>query len=91
MDSLTYLLRAYFHQDWDHTHRTWQGVIDDFLQDAPATVAKVPGEIDDMLGSIPDDAELQRVLLESMDYYPEEGYRVWLTAVRDRIVSSIGA
>ena len=85
MDSLTYLLAAYFHQDWCHTHQTWEAVIDEFLTDNPARVAMAPLEIEHLLLAIADDAELERVLISmGMAYDPDEGDRAWLEAVRDR-------
>ncbi|WP_104105469.1 contact-dependent growth inhibition system immunity protein [Nocardioides sp. 616] len=86
MENLTYMLQAYFHQDWNNLHATWQEVIDDFVQDDPETVSRVPGEIFKLLGSTPDDSDLRQRLLDmGMDYYPEEGYRPWLASVGERI------
>jgi CdiI immunity protein len=86
MDNLKYLLSAYFHQDWNHAHDSWQAVVDEFVTDDLSTVKAVPDEIDRALTETVDDAELE-LLLRSLgcDYDPDEGDRAWLEAVADRI------
>ena len=84
MDNLSYLLSSYFHQDWDHYGPTWQHAVDAFLEDDPTTVAAVPDEIDDLLASSNEDLEQSLERLGNY-YYPPEGDRAWLEAVRDRI------
>lgn len=86
MENLQYLLSAYFHQDWNHTHDSWQRVIDEFLTDDSATVVRVPEEIDRLVEQTPDDGDLQEKLIElGCAYDPPEGDRTWLLEVRDRI------
>ncbi|WP_104105470.1 contact-dependent growth inhibition system immunity protein [Nocardioides sp. 616] len=90
MEGLTYLLMTYFHQDWDHAHSTWQGVIDEFLTDNPARVAQVPHDIDRLLANTPSDSQLSRAVVQMGMYYsPPEGERAWLAAVKDRIIHSL--
>lgn len=86
MDNLKYMLSAYFHQDWNHTHDSWQAVVDEFVTDDLPTVAAVPDEIDQVLTEAVGDAEME-LLLKSFGcvYDPAEGDRAWLAAVRDRI------
>lgn len=86
MDNLTYLMGAYFHEDWHRLQDSWQGVVDAFLTDDPLTVRAVPDEIDALLS----DPRTSESLVDEMaamgcSYDPAEGYRVWLHAVRDRI------
>ena len=91
MNALKYLLSAYFHQDWDHTHQTWEAVIDDFLGDDPKIVVRVPDEINRLLAEISGPAELEAALINlGLAYDPSEGDRVWLLAVRDRILAGSG-
>jgi CdiI immunity protein len=86
LENLTYLMAAYFHEDWNHTYTTWQAVVDDFLTDNPARVKRVPGEIDEFLSSTLDDRALEgRLIAMGCAYDPPEGDRAWLEAVRDRI------
>lgn len=86
MQNLTYLMAAYFHEDWNHTHTTWQAVVDDFLTDNPARVKQVPGEIDEFLSATLDDRELEgKLIAMGCAYDPPQGDRAWLEAVRDRI------
>ncbi|WP_114422407.1 contact-dependent growth inhibition system immunity protein [Nocardioides houyundeii] len=90
MDPLTYLLQAYFHEDWSHTFQTWEEILDEFLKEDSTLIARVPEEIDTLLARIGDDAELERTLMSmGLAYDPDEGDRAWLEAVRDRIVSSL--
>lgn len=90
MKDLTYLLSAYFHEDWNAGHSSWQAVIDDFATDDPSTVAAVPDEIDVLLSSEPSDQGLGAALLEmGCAYAPPEGDRAWLRAVRDRLRTAI--
>ena len=90
MDNLKYMLSAYFHQDWNHTHNSWEAVVDEFATDDRSTVAAVPGEIDRLLAGVTDDAELDQLVLSlGCDYNPDEGDRAWLSAVRDRITGQL--
>ena len=90
MDNLKYMLSAYFHQDWNHTHDSWQAVIDEFVTDDRTTVAEVPGEIEKVLAEVTDDGQLGQLILSlGCDYSPDEGDRAWLTAVRDRIAEHL--
>ena len=91
MDSLTYLMGAYFHEDWHHLQNSWQGVVDAFLTDDPNTVRTVPDEIDALLAGEQTAAELEdRLAAMGCSYDPAEGYRDWLEAVRDRIRNATG-
>jgi hypothetical protein len=86
MENLTYLMAAYFHEDWNHTHSSWEAVVDDFMTDNPARVEAVPGEIDELLAAEPDDAELTRDLIAmGCAYDPPDNDRAWLAAVGERI------
>lgn len=86
MDNLTYLMAAYFHEDWHHLQKSWQEVVDVFLTDAPATVRAVPDEIDALLASTLTSADLSaRMAAMGCSYDPAEGYRNWLQSVRDHI------
>jgi hypothetical protein len=90
MDNLRYMLSAYFHQDWNHTHDSWQAVVDEFVTDDRTTVVEVPREIEKILAEVTDDLELGQLILSlGCDYSPIEGDRAWLTAVRDRITSQL--
>ena len=62
MDNLKYMLSAYFHQDWNHTHDSWQAVVDEFVTDDLPTVAAVPDEIDQVLTEAVGDAEMELLL-----------------------------
>lgn len=91
MDNLKYLLSAYFHQDWNHEHDSWQAVVDEFVADDAGTVSAIPGEIDQLLSGTHDDVELGKVLVTlGCAYDPEEGDRKWLGQVRDRIRELLG-
>lgn len=86
MNSLTYLMAAYFHEDWNHTHTTWQAVIDEFLKDNPVRVAAAPREIDEVLSRSVDDEALAGELIEmGCAFNPPGGPRAWLDAVAERI------
>ena len=87
MDNLTYLVRAYFHEDWPLHAGSWEEVVDAFLTDDPATVRAVPDEIDALLSSTSDDLGDDMAAM-GCSYDPAEGYRLWLQAVRDRIVKA---
>lgn len=90
MDNLRYLLSAYFHQDWNHTHGSWQEVIAEFVTDDGPTVEAVPGEIDRLLSRTPDDEALERAVRSlGCDYDPAEGDRAWLQAVRAHIAAAL--
>jgi hypothetical protein len=90
MDNVKYLLSAYFHQDWNHAHGSWQAVVDEFVSDDRTTVAAVPGEVDQLLAHVMDDVELGQLIMSlGCDYSPDEGDRVWLGAVRDRIATHL--
>jgi CdiI immunity protein len=90
MDGLHYLLASYFHEDSRHAHQPWEAVIDKFLTDNPARVAMAPVAIEHFLAAIADDAELECALRGmGMAYHPDEGDRVWLEAVRDRIINGL--
>ena len=86
MDNLTYLMKAYFHEDWPLHQSSWQDVVDAFLTDDPVTVRAVPDEIDALLS----DPRTSNDLADEMaalgcSYDPADGYRAWLQSVRDRI------
>lgn len=86
MEHLTYLMAAYFHEDWNHTHSAWEAVVDDFMTDNPARVEAVPREIDELLSAHPDDEDLERELIAmGCAYNAPEGDRAWLSAVGERI------
>ena len=87
MDNLTYLVRVYFHEDWPLHHSSWQEVVDAFLTDDPVTVRAVPDEIDALLSRTSDDLAQDMAAL-GCSYDPAEGYRAWLQAIRDRILSA---
>ena len=90
INNLSYMLSAYFHQDWNHTHDSWQAVVDEFLSDDGTTVAAVPDEIDQVLASVTDDEELGQLIVDlGCAYSPDEGDRAWLGAVRDRIATQL--
>ena len=86
MQNLTYLMAAYFHEDWNHTHTNWEAVVDDFLTDNPARVKAAPHEIDELLSRPLDDAALERELIAmGCAFDPAAGDRAWLAAVAERI------
>jgi hypothetical protein len=63
MDGLKYVLPAYFHQDWNHTYRSWQEAVDDYVSVSGDSVGAVPSEIDHLLRDTPDDAELAHTVM----------------------------
>jgi hypothetical protein len=86
MSPFEYLLAAYFHQDWNHTYDSWEGVVDDFMTDNPAKVEAVPREIDELLSAQSDEEGLTRELIAmGCAYDPPEGDRAWLAAMGQRI------
>ena len=86
MNDLEYLLAGYLNQDWYIGHDSWQAVVDEFMAKDPHRVAGVPGEIDYLLSSHPQDEDLSEALVDlGCAYNPAEGDRAWLEAVRDRI------
>jgi len=86
VDNLTYLMAAYFHEDWSLHQETWQDVVDEFVHDDPIRVRAVPDEIDALLCASATIEDLDERLMElGCAYDPTEGSRAWLAAVRDRI------
>ena len=82
MENLNYLMSAYFHEDWDHTHETWEAVVDAFMSDNPSIVEAVPDEIDELLSATLDDAALERQLVAlGCAYDSPLGDRAWLAQV----------
>lgn len=83
------LFGAYFHQDWQDDYTTSSAALQSFLREAPyATVDAARHELDDLLASPLDDAELGRLLREGFDcnYVPqvdELSNRAWLARIRD--------
>ena len=85
-ENLKYLLAAYFHQDWNHTHSTWEEVVDEYVNLDPSSVQGVTSEIDVLLSSPLDDTELDQELMRmGCAFDPPGGDRAWLRALRDRI------
>ncbi|MBV8529404.1 MAG: hypothetical protein JOZ75_13925 [Candidatus Dormibacteraeota bacterium] len=83
------LFGAYFHQDWQDDYTTSTGAVQAFLREAPyAIVDAARRELDALLATPLDDAELGRLLREGFDcnYVPqvdELTTRAWLARIRD--------
>ena len=90
MDDLKHLLGAYFYELWDeHEYDSWHAAVDDFIRRSPTRAGHVPSEIDELLATISSDDLLSRELSHmGCSYDPAEGYRAWLQAIRDRILSA---
>lgn len=85
--ALDHLIRAYFHEDWPSTGSS-QDVVDEFARDEPDLAAALPTEIELVLTSLPDEAEVE-ALLDRLGcaYAPDRhqgGYRRWLSTIADR-------
>jgi hypothetical protein len=86
MENLEHLIGAYFHQDWNHVYSTRQEAIADFVRRSPDRAARVPQEIDELLGSTGDDEELaSRLSAMGFDDAPPDGDRAFLIELRTHI------
>ena len=85
--ALDQLLGAYFHQDW-RLDGTESEIVATFVADEPDLAAVLPQEVDALLSSVADDAELGRLLFDKGSYHvpgPEQGgHRAWLAEVGRR-------
>ena len=83
------LFGAYFHEDWQDDYTTSTGAVQAFLGEASyATVDATRRELDRLLASGLDDAELGRLLRDGFDcnYVPqvdELSNGAWLARIRD--------
>lgn len=87
-----YLIRAYFHQDWDEeSGPEWTDVVDNFRAlELEGAVQGARADIDRMLREVADDQALYDLAMVQADSYHRvdtESVRGWLTAVRDRLAS----
>ena len=93
---VTELVRGYFHEDWVDDYSGPWDVVDDFMDDRPQLVAKLPEEVDRVLQEYPSEEHLKQLLLYELrcGYYIEADgwtYRGWLSAVADRVKQATAA
>ena len=83
-------LAAYFHQDWDLEADDWPGLVDNYVEDAPAArlLLRLASEIDTLRQSR-DEPHLERFLVHTVGVYyapePPLTYTEWLGQVADRL------
>ncbi|WP_396910382.1 contact-dependent growth inhibition system immunity protein [Mycolicibacterium sp.] len=82
-------LAAYFHQDWDLEADGWEGIVDNYANDAPASAPlnTLAQEIDDLRESRAE-PDLKVFLLRTVgvEYLPDPlTYKEWLGHIADRL------
>jgi hypothetical protein len=79
---LEQLFGAYFHQDWELDHASWQAVAEQFVEDSGAHLTEhVAIKLSELSESLVSDYEIgQAVQAMGCYYWPgsEVGYRSWL-------------
>jgi hypothetical protein len=89
MEALTYLMGAYFHQDWDVDGGTVSDTVSTFLDERRDLVSSCADQIDALLAQDLAEGELEAQLAEwGNDYHAgdtDAAYRFWLTEIRRQI------
>lgn len=88
--ALRELMRSYLHQDYD-LDGTVEENVDLFVADDPELAKTLPDEIDSLLASGPDEADLERVvdaLGAEIGPLPPMTYREWLIKIAERVRAS---
>jgi hypothetical protein len=79
--ALGHLMGAYFHQDWDLDGLDDRQTVEAFVRESPGLADALPGEVDQVLTHMPDEAQVEAYLEElGCDVLPPDGsFRTWLT------------
>ena len=82
-------LATNFHQDWDLEADTWEGVVDNYVDEDPSAeqLRKLAAEIDDLLASRVEES-LREFLVRKVgvDYLPDPlSYHRWLSEIASRL------
>jgi len=86
-------LLGQFYEAWGDAFETWEDLVDDWIARAPASwPSAAAAQIDDLLPSANDSQAFAiKLARRGCDFDPrpdDGGYRVWLTAVRDRLLAT---
>ena len=89
MDDLAHLFSAYFYEAWDEfEYESWEAAVDDFARRSPERVSGAVQSLQDLIGDDLSDDELdQRLRAAGCTYEPDEGDRVWLGLLLERLRS----
>ncbi|TWU12588.1 hypothetical protein CA54_14120 [Symmachiella macrocystis] len=85
---LRYLCGAYFHQDWDAEHDSWESVVEAFVcSESKDMVKSVCDDISAIISEYLDDSALERYMVSELycGYYPPGDsmtFTEWLKAIR---------
>jgi hypothetical protein len=90
--ALSQLLSAYFHQDWHDEYRgSWEVAVDDFARREPSRVHGATAEIENLMRTAHDAAELKEALDALGNFYwagdGSDSYSEWLRAIKIRLES----
>jgi len=91
--ALQHLLGAYFHQDWFDEYGNEDAAVDAFVAESQSHAPRLSGEVDWALASYPDESDLEQYLdTLGCEYVPRGSvtYRGWLTAIADRVRTTMG-
>ena len=95
VDALAYLMRAYFHQDWDLDGGEVSHTVARFMSEPAELTTACADQIDELLHRNMAAGELQDQLVAwGCDYRAgdtDDDYRRWLVEVRDQIRASAPA
>ena len=95
MEALTYLMGAYFHQDWDMDGGDSSDTVASFLNERPALVSACADEIDRLLTRHLAEGELAEQLIAWGCGFragdTDEDYRVWLARISAQIRTFLSA
>jgi hypothetical protein len=97
LPDLTYLVKGYFHQDWDVEGESADAIVDKVIdQEVESVVADIKADLDSLAAeSLSEEALEQRLVDLGLDYYAPDAegltYQQWLQRVRERFGARPGA